>query len=336
MNKPTNKTTESRRSSKKEEPYTQIKTPAVLFGAQPISNYVSMKAPANTIPLNLIKLPASQPRRYFDPLKLEELSRSIKQFGILEPLLVRSISDGEYELIAGERRLKAALMAGLSEAPVVIHDMDDATTHTVRLVENLQREDLNPLDETEGILELLAIRLQQPIKEVVRKLYKMENEAKGKVTRNVSGEDENIAVKAVFDALGTITWESFVTTRLPLRNLPEDVLSALRQGKLEYTKARAIGRVKDDEARAQVLDQAINEDLSLTQIKELIEQLNNQKPVSLVAPDKVLIGRYTDIGKRLKQGKVLSDVKKRKKLEKLLDDIEKLLAPPEQSTVENS
>lgn len=286
--------------------------------------------------MNLIKLPSSQPRRYFDPAKLEELSRSIQQFGVLEPLLVRPKPDGEYELIAGERRLKAALMAGLSEAPVVVHDMDDATTHTVRLIENLQREDLNPLDETEGILELLAIQLQRPTEDVISLLYKMENEAKGKVTRNVSGEDENTTVKAVFDALGTINWVSFVTTRLPLRKLPLDVLEALRQGKLEYTKARVIGRVKDNEARGMVLDKTINEDLSLTQIKELIEQLDNQKPVKEVAPEKVLSQRYTDIGKRLKQAKVLSDARKRKKVEKLLNDLEKLLEDSQTGTVQDN
>jgi ParB family chromosome partitioning protein len=175
-----------------------------------------------------------------DPFKLDILSRSIQQFGILEPLLVRPLPEGEYELVAGERRLKASIMTGLTEAPVVVLDIDDTTTHTVRIIENLQREDLNILDETESILELLAMQLQQPIKDVVSLLYKMENEAKGKVTRNVSTKDENIAVKAVFDALGTITWISFVTTRLPLRKLPEDVLSALRQGKLEYSKAREL------------------------------------------------------------------------------------------------
>lgn len=319
MNKPT-----TRKSSKKEEPYTQIKTPAVLFGAQPTSTEASIKAPTNTVPLNLIKLPPSQPRRYFDPAKLEELSRSIKQFGILEPLLVRPLPDGEYELIAGERRLKAALMAGLSEAPVVVHDMDDTTTYQVRLIENLQREDLNPIEETEGILELLAFTLQRQRSEVVSLLYKMLNEAKGIVNQNVLVSSESIAIQDMFKNLGKMTWESFVTTRLPLLKLPEDVLSALREGKLEYTKAQVIARVHVEQQRAELLEKAVSEDLSLTQIKELIKQLDNQKPVKEVAPEKAVIQMYTDIGKIIKGNKLLSDVKKRKKLEKLLGDIKNL------------
>ncbi|MHC5733222.1 MAG: ParB/RepB/Spo0J family partition protein, partial [Nostoc sp.] len=84
---------------------------------------------------------------------------SIKELGILEPLIVRSLSAGAYELIAGERRFKAALMAGLEEVPVVIKEMDDDTVKQVQLIENLQREDLNAYEETIGILELLALRL---------------------------------------------------------------------------------------------------------------------------------------------------------------------------------
>ncbi|BAZ08237.1 ParB family protein [Calothrix sp. NIES-4071] len=331
MNKPI-----TRKSSKKEEPYTQIKTPAVLFGAQPTNTEALNKAPTNTVPLNLIKLPSSQPRRYFDPAKLEELSRSIKQFGVLEPLLVRPLTDGEYELIAGERRLKASIMAGLTEAPVVVHDMDSATTHTVRLIENLQREDLNPIEETEGILELLALTLQRERSLVVSLLYRMQNEAKGIVNQNVLVSDESLATQDVFKNLGKITWESFVTTRLPLLKLPEDVLLALREGKLEYTKACAIAKVKDEDARGQVLEKAINEDLSLAKIKELIQQFGKQKPNIDVAPHKVISQRYTDIGKRLKQAKVLEDAKKRKKVEKLLNDLEKLIEDSQIGAVQDN
>jgi ParB family transcriptional regulator, chromosome partitioning protein len=314
MNKPT-----TRRSSKKEEPYTQIKTPAVLFGAQPTSTEASIKAPTNTVPLNLIKLPASQPRRYFDPAKLEELSRSIQQFGILEPLLVRSISDGEYELIAGERRLKAALMAGLSEAPVVVHDMDDHTTYQVRLIENLQREDLNPIEETEGILELLSLTLQRERSEVTSLLYRMQNEAKGKVTSNILGSDESVTVQELFDALGKITWESFVGSRLPLLKLPEDVKQPLLRGQIEYTKACAIGKVKDSEARFALLEEAINNSLSYEEIKNLIKTHKGGDSTP------TLKSEYKDLTKKLGTSKVWENPKKQKSLEKLLNQIKQLL-----------
>jgi ParB family transcriptional regulator, chromosome partitioning protein len=347
---PTNPSSRTHKTSKKDEPYTEIKKPVtLLFGAQnamvsdrpeviatsealtptQLNSVVEDKSAGigegETLPIAKIKLPASQPRRYFDPKKLEELSRSIKQFGVLEPLLVRPLNNDNFELIAGERRLRASELAGLMEVPVVVKEMDDYTTQQVRLVENLQREDLNPLEETEGILELLGIQLQQPINEVVSLLYRMQNEVKGKITQNVLGKHETLAVQSVFDVLGTITWESFVNSRLPLLKLPEDVLSVLRQGKLEYTKAVAIARVKDEEQRAELLDKAVIENLSLTQVKELIEQLQVIK-VQEILPEKVLSQRYSDIGKRLTQGGVWKDIKKRKKVEKLLNDLEKLLA----------
>ena len=127
--------------SKKDQPYTsQLKGVAALLGESLNQTESSANSP-NTVAINLIKLPDSQPRRYFDPKKLEELSRSIKDLGILEPLLVRPLSGGNYELVAGERRYRAASMAGLTEVPIVARVMDDATTYQVRLVENLQRED---------------------------------------------------------------------------------------------------------------------------------------------------------------------------------------------------
>ncbi|AFZ04573.1 ParB/RepB/Spo0J family partition protein [Calothrix sp. PCC 6303] len=338
------------KTSKKDEPYTEIKKPVtLLFGAQnamvsdppeviatsealtptQLNSVVEDKSAGigegETLPIAKIKLPASQPRRYFDPKKLEELSRSIKQFGVLEPLLVRPLNNDNFELIAGERRLRASELAGLMEVPVVVKEMDDYTTQQVRLVENLQREDLNPLEETEGILELLGIQLQQPINDVVSLLYRMQNEAKGKITQNVLGKHETLAVQSVFDVLGTITWESFVNSRLPLLKLPEDVLSVLRQGKLEYTKAVAIARVKDDEQRAELLDKAVIENLSLSQVKELIQQLQANGTQEIL-PEKALSQRYADIGKQLKQAKVWDDAKKLIKVEKLLSDIEKILS----------
>ncbi|MEL6164299.1 MAG: ParB/RepB/Spo0J family partition protein, partial [Cyanobacteria bacterium J06628_3] len=185
----------------------------------------------NNLPISEIQLPDSQPRRYFGEEKLESLTESIRKHGILEPLLVRP-KNGKYELIAGERRLRASKQAELTEVPVIILDLDDTQTSQIRLIENLQREDLNPLDETEGILQLLSIELKQEVSEVISFLHRMQNEAKGKVTQNVLGNEKQ-AVEDVFNSLGTIGWQSFVTSRLPLLNLPQDVLKALREGGLE-------------------------------------------------------------------------------------------------------
>jgi ParB family transcriptional regulator, chromosome partitioning protein len=316
--------------SKKDTPYTEMKKPvSLLFGGNPsaVDNSIAetIEQPSNQIDIAQIKLPPSQPRRYFDEQKLEELSRSIKQFGILEPLLVRPLTGGDYELVAGERRLRAAQMAGLTQVPVVIREMDDTTTAQVRLIENLQREDLNPLEETEGILELLSIQLERSLPEVISLLYRMQNLAKGNVNQNVLGSNETLIAQDVFDSLGTISWSSFVSSRLPLLKLPFDVLEVLRQGKIEYTKARAVATVKDSEQRASILDATITGDLSLTKIKELIKQLPSSKQET--SPT-IFKKRYSEIGKRLSQSKVWSDTKKSKRLEKLLSELEKLFDEP--------
>ncbi|MCC5647444.1 ParB/RepB/Spo0J family partition protein [Nostoc sp. CHAB 5824] len=315
-------------SSKRNEPYAAIKKPVdLLFGTVIGSQSDDQASATNTIAIAKIKLPSSQPRRYFDEQKLEELSHSIKELGILEPLLVRPLSEGDYELVAGERRYRAALMALLTEVLVVVRIMDDATTYQVRLVENLQREDLNPLEETEGILELLAFWLSISTSETVKLLQKMENEAKGKITRNVTGNSQTLLVEEIFTALGGMKWDSFVRNRLPLLNLPLDVLSVLRSGKIEYTKARAIAKVKNEKTRIQLLEDAIAYNLSLSEIKRKIPEIE-QKPESesrTQTESTSLKDRVEDTLRRFKQSKVWDDPKKKAKLEKLLAQLDVLM-----------
>jgi len=235
----------------------KITAPVTLFG-----DVESPSAP-NMIVITRIRLPAQQPRRYFDPQKMEQLVLSVKEHGILEPLLVRTLDESDfYELVAGERRYRAAKEAGLTDVPAVIRNLTDEQAVQLALIENLQREDLNPIEETEGVLQLLALKLEMSVDEIPKLLYRMQHQAKGKVAHNVMGSSENEAVQAVFASLGTMTWESFVNNRLPLLNLPEDVLEALQQGKIAYTKAQAIARVKNEEQRRDILKEAIAQDLS--------------------------------------------------------------------------
>src|SRR4051812_39327951 len=128
--------------------------------------------------LDTLRLPESQPRRYFDPRAMDELLRSIQRHGILQPLLVRPLGDdqaGEYEIVAGERRYRAAREVGLAKVPVVVRKMGDEEAVQYALLENLQREDLNPVEETEGILRLIALGLEKDVEEVISLLYKMQN-----------------------------------------------------------------------------------------------------------------------------------------------------------------
>ncbi|WDD36072.1 ParB/RepB/Spo0J family partition protein (plasmid) [Nostoc sp. UHCC 0926] len=319
--------------SKKDQPYTShLKGVAALLG-ESFDQTQSTANSSNTVAISLIKLPASQPRRYFDTQKLEELSRSIQKLGILEPLLIRPLPSGDYELVAGERRLRASQMAGLTEVPVVVRDIDDITTYQVRLVENLQREDLNPLEETEGILELLAIQMQITQEEVSSHLNRMRNvcdrykQENSELRHNVMSQPQSQIVEELFSALGRMSWQSFVKNRLPLLNLPADVLEVLRSGRLEYTKARAIARVQDESTRKQLLEDAIAYNFSLNEIKRKIKEIelaaqsnSSSQPESASIKDRV-----DDTFQRFKKAKVWDDPKKKAKVEKLLAQLEALI-----------
>jgi len=274
----------------------------------------------NTVSIHVIELPLTQPRRYFDPKKLEELSLSIQELGILEPLIVRP-RDGAYELIAGERRFKAALLAGLREVPVVIKEMDDDTVKQVQLIENLQREDLNAYEETIGILELLALRLSLTKDEVISLLNRMEK-ASRKRANNVIRSEEKELVESIFASLGRLSAESFRANRLPLLNLPEDIKEALQKGAIEYTKARAIAKLKEDEKRRSLLQSAIEENLSLGEIQQRIKDFFPQSQVDSTASLKT---QYKELNKQLSSSKVWDDPKRKKALEKLLSQIKLLL-----------
>ena len=302
--------------SKKDQPYTsKLKGVAAWFGETPDNSA------ATNVAVGSVRLPTEQPRRYFDPEKLEQLALSIKEHGILEPLLVRPIHPGDYELVAGERRYRAAQMAGLTQVPVVIRELNDEEALQLSLIENLQREDLNPVEETEGILQLLATRLNRGVEDVTLLLYRMQNEVKGKVTQNVLGNVEGQEVRAMFASLGLMSWESFVSSRLPLRNLPEEILEALRTGRIEYTKATAIARIKELSQRQALLKDAISQNLSLTQIRERIKAARPAKkePQSLK-------NQFKEASGRLQKAKFWDNPKKQKQLEQLLAQMEALIA----------
>ena len=277
--------------------------------------------PLQEISIEQIKPLKNQPRRYFDPEKQSQLIQSIKEHGILEPLLVRSIGNGHYELIAGERRYRAAQELGLDEVPAIVREFDDLQALQVSLIENLQREDLNPVEETEGILELLALEIRGTSEDVASILHRA-NHAKNrgqKLEENVFLQF--LTIESVLASIGRFTAESFRTSRLPLLKLPDEVLTALRRGKIEFTKARAIARVKDENQRTKLLEKAITEKLSLGEIKGQIKEL---KPEVEATPDQVLTSRFTEISNRLRKTKTWGDRKKRDRITKLLDELERL------------
>ena len=220
------------------------------------------------VPLSVL-VPQAQPRRRFE--NLEALAQSIREKGVLQPLLVRPLGDGRYAIVAGERRYRAAKMAGLAEVPVRVLDLSEKEARLLALVENLQREDLNPYEETLGALELLSEELGKTREEVVGLLRQMKNAKEGRIRDNVVPKDAQ-RVEEIFKALGRMTWESFVQHRLPLLGLPEDLRAALEEGTLPYTAALELKKVKDPEARARLLEEAKG-GLSLRELKVRVREV---------------------------------------------------------------
>jgi ParB family transcriptional regulator, chromosome partitioning protein len=263
-----------------------------------------------------IVVPKSQVRQYFNPEKLEQLAESIKQHGVLQPLLVTE----KKELIAGERRLKASKIAGVTQMPIKVLKVSNSQVKTLAIIENLQREDLNPVEETEGILELLQMKLERERDDVISLLYKMNKKDDNVIISDVE------AVKNIFNTLGKLKWESFVINRLRLLNLPESILSAIRQGKIEYTKGITIGRIKDSEFRDKLLTQAIVDNLSLNEIKQKIAQFKNSSSpdYSNLSADELIADLRQSYQKFSRSKKIWSDRKNRKKIEALLKNLKSL------------
>lgn len=286
---------------------------------------MSQKTEPVSLPLSQIIPPQSQPRKYFSSSGMNSLITSIKREGILQPLLVRPLGE-QYELVAGERRYRAALILELTEVPVTIRHLDDTEAKLIALTENLQREDLNAIEETEGILALLSLKMRLNEEEVKSWLNRLDHEHRGNIkssetysANNVMGREE---IEEIFRALN-LTWQSFLKNRLPLLNLPEEILNTLREGKIEYTKAKAIARIKDAGQRSELLEEAITSELSLNQIKERIYDLELQEQKTTTPlPQKTI----ADISQKLKKAQLWKkDPKRWRKAQTLLKKLEELL-----------
>lgn len=289
------------------------------------------------VKIKYIKLSKKQPRRYFDPAKMHQLVASIKQYGILEPLIIRPLTADTYELVAGERRYRAAKEVGLVEVPAIIRELNERQAFELALLENLQRDDLNPIDETEGLLELLCQSLDCSREDVISLLNLAANAKRRDqpLTDDVTRQLE--IVDQVFLAVGRLNRESFRTNRLPLLNLPNDVLTVLRQGELEYTKAKAIAKLEDEGQRQEFMQQAIDERLSLSDLKKRISEIQekserghevlyeeDQTQNSLMdAPGDLLVAFKTVMNFK---SSAWNDKRKQREIKALLGDIRNLLS----------
>lgn len=248
----------------------------------------------------------------------------------MENILVRPVETRGrkpvYEIVDGLRRWTAATNLKLPSLRAEIREMTDEEVVQYCLMHKVLSEDLNPADRTDAALQLLADRLQCDTEAVVALLNRAAHERK----RGLSEEDadsvirtaEWLEVESFFKTVG-VTPESFRANWLPILRFPPDLLDYIRQGKIEYTKARLLARVKDAGLRQQVLGEAIAQDLSHRQIRdrlaEIIELKSGRSP-----EDAAFIQRFNEASRSIPA--VLRDKKKRAKVENLLKQLEALLS----------
>lgn len=195
-----------------------------------------------TLPVEFLQRGKFQPRKDIDPEKLQELASSIKAQGIVQPVVVREIATEQYEIIAGERRWRAAQLAGLYEIPVIISNIDDRAAMAIALIENIQREDLNPLDEAEALKRLIS--------------------------------EFEMTHQQIADALGKS--RASVTNSLRLIDLEQDVKQLLLKRDLEMGHARAILVLKGQQ-QVSVANSIVKKGLTVRATEKLVKAIQEGK-----------------------------------------------------------
>lgn len=198
---------------------------------------------AVTLPIDEIEPNRDQPRKTFDETALAELADSIRAHGVLQPLLVRPSADGSYRLVAGERRYRAARMAGLTEVPVTVREMTDEEESVFALIENLQREDLNAIEEAEGLKQLI----------------------------DTYGLTQEQAAARVGKS------RTAVTNALRLLNLPQSVAALVQDGKISMGHARALLSVADEAELSRIADLIVQRGISVRETERLCKRAGQEK-----------------------------------------------------------
>ncbi len=195
------------------------------------------------LPISDIEPDRGQPRTKFTEEALMELEASIREFGVLQPLLVRPMSDGSYKIVAGERRWRAARRAELTEVPVIIKSLTDAEAAAIALIENLQREDLNPIEEAAGIRKL------------IEEYGLSQEEAAEKLSKS----------------------RPAIANALRLLSLPKEVAKMVEEGLLSAGHARALLGLDDEQMISDIAKEIVEKQLSVRQTEQLVKALKNPK-----------------------------------------------------------
>lgn len=224
-------------------------------GKESSNTYIEPKKRVNIvlrIPVEDIRPNPHQPRKEFNEESLEQLAQSIKKHGLIQPITVRYIGEKRFELISGERRLRAARLAGHEEIPSYIREVDDEDVISYALIENIQREDLNPMEIAMGYKRLIE-ECDYTQAEVAEKM------GKNRTT---------------------------ITNMLRLLSLPPFIQAALRDQKLSMGHARALINVEDPDVQKKIFEKAVENDYSVRQIEEAVRKIGKEKGKNSKKKDK--------------------------------------------------
>jgi len=250
----------------------------------------------NYIDINQIKPNSNQPRKTFDEEKLEELAASIKEHGLIQPIVLRKAGKG-YEIVAGERRWRAARKIGIKEVPCIVKELTDEENMLLAIIENMQREDLNPVEEAEGIRQMIDT-------------YGLTQE---QVSKSVGKS------------------RPYIANCLRLLKLPEVIKEYLADGSLSTGHAKAIAAVNDEEKQIRLAETAIKEGLSVRQLEKLAkEEKAAPKPksrprvknadVKRVEEDlKLALGTKVNLNQKGKKGTIEIEYYSKEELERLIE-----------------
>lgn len=217
--------------------------------------------------ISLVDPKSDQPRKNFDREKLEELAASITENGLLQPILVREYGEGRYQIIAGERRFRASKLAGLSEIPSIVLDKDDKAAAEIALIENIQREDLNPIEEAMAYRAL--------------------------------SEEYGLTQEMLAARVGRS--RSAIANAQRLLDLPDEILPLVASGAVSAGHAKVLLGVKNAEDMLELAERVVSEELSVRRLEEEVKRINKRKKVKEEPEEELLpvVNYYREMETRI-------------------------------------
>ena len=263
---------------------------------------IDSKDKVSLVNLELVKTNPLQPREYFDEQGMQDLVQSIKEKGVIQPVLVRRIGDN-YELIAGERRLRASQVLGLQEIPVIVKEVDDRSSLEISLIENIQRQDLNAIEEARAYQYLM--------------------------------DKFNVTQEKISDVLGKS--RSTISNTLRLLKLPQEIQGEIRKGRISFAHGRALLEIEDLNHQRRLLHEIITKDLSVRELENLIKlrrpamakhrirSFTSRDPLVVILEEELqqILATKVRIVRRKKRGHILIEFYSQEELEGIINKIKR-------------